>query len=525
LLKRSAKRSADLLFLKHQTVDRRDFHDRIWRSENGKGKPSRRPSSPDYARFVEWSGSASTGKKLPSFRTAPTPSSRLWTPARLVRDLLRSARVLRLNRGVVVSCSVRKPCRILYICYASPTHTRLGPARRHYHVLDQLCRFYDVHLLSLGAPSEAAVFAREFGGRIRGYTLAPRSGSPGRTFARKAWRTLTGRCDFLPAQEPALQRLCVEITSTQSFDAILLSIVLLRRLPLPAGVPIIGDTHNVEFDVFRRMAARSDSVPHRHYARWQWPSMRREEQWCGRNVDLVLATSNRDRQVFETELGLKKVAVIPNGIDLAEFAASASPPQPATVVFSGLMSYYPNAQAVRWFLDAIFPIVRQKLPHVLLVVAGAAPPRWLRESAGDHLEVTGRVADMRPYLARAAVVVAPLLIGGGTRVKILEAAAMGKPVVSTSLGAEGLDLRHGESILLADEPQAFAAHVISLLEDPQRAARIGTNARSHVAEHFDWNRIGERVSRLLHARLQLAPRHDARNLPGEPLLKQVAHAS
>jgi glycosyltransferase involved in cell wall biosynthesis len=425
----------------------------------------------------------------------------------------------------VVSCSVRKACRILYICYASPTHTRLGPARRHYHVLDQLCRFYDVHLLSLGAASEATVSAREFAGRIRGYHFAPRSGSSGRTFARKTWRTLTGRCDFLPAHETALQRLCAEITSTQSFDAIVLSNVLLRRLPLPGGVPIIGDTHNVEFDVFRRMAARCDSVAHRHYARWQGPSMRREEQWCGRNVDLVLATSNRDRQVFETELGLTNVAVIPNGIDVAEFAASASPPQPATVTFSGLMSYYPNQQAVRWFLDAVFPIVRQKVPCAKLVVAGAAPPRWLRDRAGDHLEVTGRVADVRPFLARAAVVVAPLLIGGGTRVKILEAAAMGKPVVSTRLGAEGLDLADGASVLLADEAQQFAGHVISLLGDPQRAARIGARARSHVAEHFDWNRIGERVSRLLHARLQLAPRPDVRDLPDEPLRKPVAHAS
>jgi glycosyltransferase involved in cell wall biosynthesis len=425
-----------------------------------------------------------------------------------------------------VSCSVRKGCRILYICYASPAHTRLGPARRHYHVLDQLCRFYDVDLLSLGAPSDATVLAREFGGRIRGYAFAPRSGGAGRTFARKAWRTLTGRCDFLPAQEPALRRLCLEITSTQSFDAILLSNVLLRRLPLPAGVPIVGDTHNVEFDVLRRMAARSDSVPHRHYARRQWPAMRREEQWCGRNVDLVLATSSRDREMFETELGLKNVEVIPNGIDLAEFAASASPPQPATtVVFSGLMSYYPNQQAVRWFLDAIFPIVRQKLPRATFVVAGAAPPRWLRQIAGDHVEVTGRVADMRPYLGRAAVVVVPLLIGGGTRVKILEAAAMGKPVVSTTLGAEGLDLRHGESILLADEPAAFAARVIALLEDPQRAARIGRNAHRHAAERFDWNRIGEQVGRLLHARLQLAPRHDVRDLPAGSLLAQVAPAS
>jgi polysaccharide biosynthesis protein PslH len=425
---------------------------------------------------------------------------------------------------MALSRCARSASRILYVCYAAPAHARLGPARRHYHILEQLCRFYDVHLLSLGDASEAEIFARELGTGVDGYTFVPRRGGTARTFVRKAWRTLTGRCDFLPVHERALRRACAEITSTQSFDAVLLSILLLRRLPLPAGVPIVGDTHNAEFDVCRRMAALSDSVPHRQYAKRQWPAMRREEQWCGRHVDLVLATSSRDRQVFDTELGLTNVAVIPNGIDLAEFAAPATPPEPATIVFSGLMSYYPNQQAVRWFLEAILPLVRQELPHAKLVVAGAAPPRWLLEKAGNHLEVTGRVPDMRPYLARATVIVAPLLIGGGTRVKILEAAAMGKPVVSTTLGAEGLDLHDGESILLADRPEAFARHVISVLEDPLLARRIGTNGRSHVAEHFDWNRIGERVSRLLQARFGLTARPATRDGAPEVLLAEAANA-
>jgi glycosyltransferase involved in cell wall biosynthesis len=418
-----------------------------------------------------------------------------------------------------VSRVARRASRILYICYASPAHARLGPARRHYHILDQLCRFYDVHLLSLGSGSDAEVFAREFGTRIAGYAFAPRSGGAARTFVRKAWRTLAGRCDFLPVHEPALRRLCAEITSAQSFDAILLSILLLRGLPLPRGVPIVGDTHNAEFDVFRRMAAMSDSLLHRQYATRQWRAMRREEQRCGDAVDMVLATSNRDRDVFETELGLNNVVVIPNGIDLAEFVAPSPPPDPATIVFSGLMSYYPNEQAMRWFLDAIFPVVRRKLPHARLVIAGAAPPRWLIDRADDRIEVTGRVPDIRPYLARAMVVIAPLLIGGGTRVKILEAAAMGKPVVSTTVGAEGLDLRDGDSILLADDPPSFADHVISLLEDPARAARIGGNGRRHVAEHFDWDRIGERVSRLLHARLGLTARPDVRDTRRELLIQ------
>jgi glycosyltransferase involved in cell wall biosynthesis len=364
-------------------------------------------------------------------------------------------------------------------------------------VLDQLARFYDVHFLCVGDGREAEAFACHFGDRVQGFTFVPRSAGLRRRHARKLWRTLLGRCDFLPALEPALQQACARVTGAHTFDAIVLSSVLLRALPLPEDVPIVGDTHNVEFDVLRRTAAHADRALLRHYARRQWPAMRREERRCGETVDLVLATSVRDRHVFERELGLRRVAVVPNGIDLAEFAPSTREPVPDTILFSGLMSYFPNQQAVRWFLREVFPTVLRHRAGVRLVVAGADPPRWLTALAGPHLEVTGRVADMRPFVARAAVVVAPLRIGGGTRVKILEALAMARPMISTTLGAEGLDLAHGTSALLADDATAFADAILAVLGDPLLAGRLGACGRRHVVEHFDWNRIGDGARTLL----------------------------
>src|SRR4051812_8740731 len=396
--------------------------------------------------------------------------------------------------------------RVLYIAYASPVPSKLGPARRHYHVLEQLARFYNVHFLCVGESSEVEAFARQFGDRVDGFTFAPRSTGVRRRHARKLARTLMGRCDFLPALEPALQQACARVTSTHAFDAIVLSSVLLRSLPLPKHVPIVGDTHNVEFDVLRRTAAHADRVLLRQYARRQWPAMQREERRCGESVDLVLATSVRDRQVFEHELGLRRVAVVPNGIDLAEFAPSTRGPGPDTILFSGLMSYFPNQQAVRWFLRDVFPTVLRRRPGARLIVAGADPPRWLTALAGPNLEVTGRVPDIRPFVARAAVVVAPLLIGGGTRVKILEALAMARPIVSTSLGAEGLDLASGESALLADDAAGFADAVVAVLGDPQLAERLGCCGLLHVTTCFDWNRIGEQARTLLASTIGLRAR-------------------
>jgi len=401
------------------------------------------------------------------------------------------------------------PARVLYVAYAAPTPSRLGPARRHYYILDQLSRFYDVHLVSLGEPADADVCARCFGDRVRQLSFASKTGGTGRKFARKLGRTLAGRCDFLPVLEPGLRRLCSTVTSTRSFDAIFLSGVLLRGLPLPNDVPLIADTHNVEFDVLRRTAALSDSVLLRQYARRQWRATRREEQRCGRGVDLLLATSERDRFIFERELQISHSAVIPNGIDLTEFASPYLAPEAGTLVFSGLMSYYPNQQAVRWFLDAVFPLVLRQAPAARFVVAGASPPAWLRARASSRVDVTGEVPAVQPYLERAQVVVVPLMIGGGTRIKVLEALAAGRPVVSTSIGAEGLDLPDGESILIADDAQSFADRVVQLLSSPSLAAQIVDSGRRHVVHRFDWNRIGERLRDVLETRIGLSARAHA----------------
>ena len=393
--------------------------------------------------------------------------------------------------------------RILYISGTPLVPSKLGPARRNHHILQQLSRFYETVVLTVGLPTDARSIVSSCSGLVADVIVVPaRHESPSKVL-RKLWRTATGRCDFLPVLEPALRTACAEIATRQSFDAIVLSSVLLRKLPLPESARVVADTHNVEFDVHRRTAASADSVLRRLYAACQCPSTRWEERRSGTRVHLLMATSTRDRDLFERELELPHVAVIPNGIDLAEFQPAAARERWPIILFSGLMSYYPNQQGIRWFLDSVFPSVLRQVPEAKLVVAGAAPPAWLRSRQNKSVEVTGRVADMRPYIAGARVVIAPLMIGGGTRVKILEAQAMAKPVVSTSLGAEGLAQRHDESILIGDDAASFAGHVVRLLTDPTAAARVAHNGRRHVVDHFDWDRIGVELNGLLDARLGL----------------------
>src|SRR5215470_17924733 len=147
---------------------------------------------------------------------------------------------------------MKPPGRILYITHASPVPAKIGPSRRHYHILDQLLRFYEVHLLSLGTPEQERLFAATLGSRVSRFNFAYPRHRGAHKFLRKVWRTARRECDFVPVHEPNLRRACWELTSTDHFDAVVLSTVLLRDLPLPNGIPVVGDTHNVEFDVLNR---------------------------------------------------------------------------------------------------------------------------------------------------------------------------------------------------------------------------------------------------------------------------------
>lgn len=395
--------------------------------------------------------------------------------------------------------------RVLYISYTSPVPSKIGPSRRHYHILSQLLRFFDVQVLSIGRRGEPALFEKEFGDKVIDFDYAVSERPPAFKYICKSWLTLTRRCDFLPARNRTLRELCRLVTASHRFDAIILSGSLLNRLPLPSDVPIVADTHNVESDVLARTSMLAETFGRRMYAKIQARPTFREEKRCALRADLLLATSERDKTTFQRLMNIRNVEVIPNGVDVTEFHPINGFGRPGEILFTGLMSYFPNQQAIRWFLEEVFPRVRSVIPTARLIVAGADPPQWLLRRRSSALVVSGAVPDMRPYFQDARVVIAPLKIGGGTRVKILEAQAMARPVVSTTLGAEGLDTR-SSSIVLADDPDSFATHVIRLLSDDRLALQLATKGRQIVEKEYDWDRIGESLAAILSERIGLKPK-------------------
>lgn len=261
------------------------------------------------------------------------------------------------------------------------------------------------------------------------------------------------------------------------------------------SLPTVFDTHNLLTRLYERLARTAPDPLRRAYLALQWSRMARFEPAVLRAAGQVLVCSDAERELVHT-WGVDGAMVVPNGVDVASYAAiprrSREPGEPLAILFTGGLAYPPNAEGVRWFIGEVLPEVRRLVPRSRLTVVGKGAPRWLFElGRPGEIEFTGWVDDVRPWLARSDVSVVPLHVGGGTRIKILEAMAAGVPVVSTRIGAEGIAARDGESIVLADDAAAMARAIAELAGSLGRSAAIASAAAALVAGRYDWSRVVE----------------------------------
>ena len=279
----------------------------------------------------------------------------------------------------------------------------------------------------------------------------------------------------------------------------------LRRVSDPPRPRVVFDDHNAEYMLQKRAFLTDVRRPRRWlgaaYSFVQWQKLVAYERHICRAADRVVAVSEVDRAALRRLLPGIAVTVIPNGVDLAFYRPHVVPPLadlgPHALVFTGKMDYRPNVDAVLWFADAVLPLVLAQVPDAHFYVVGQQPhARLAALAAHPAITLTGRVPDTRPYIAAAAVYVVPLRIGGGTRLKVLEAMAMGQAIVSTRLGCDGFDFTDGGEVCFADDPAAFAATVLRLFADRAAAAALGQAARATVETHFGWDAIVPRLEAL-----------------------------
>lgn len=281
-----------------------------------------------------------------------------------------------------------------------------------------------------------------------------------------------------------------ELLASESYDAIICDFLLTAAVvPWELPCPKVLFTHNVEAVIWERHWRVSRNPLFKLISWREYRTMARIERLYLQKADHVLTVSDSDRDYFLKIIAPQKITTIPTGVDIDYFTpTSTGSGQPDTLVFTGSMDWLPNEDAILYFAEKILPAVQARVPGVKLRVVGRKPsPRVQALASGNScIEVTGTVPDIRPHLESACVYVVPLRIGGGTRIKIFEAMAMGKAVVSTSIGAEGLPVTHGENILLADKPEDFAESVVRLLANANERDRLAIAARKLVENYYSW---------------------------------------
>ncbi|MDT5262164.1 MAG: polysaccharide biosynthesis protein PslH [Acidobacteriota bacterium] len=264
------------------------------------------------------------------------------------------------------------------------------------------------------------------------------------------------------------------------------------NVPHALPVPTVLFQHNVEAMIWKRHYEVQTHPLKKAYLYGQWRKAFAYERAACRRFDMVVTVSRDDTETITRDYGVTNVSDVPTGVDTEFFRpVEGVSVEPDSLVFTGSMDWLPNEDAIQFFTREIMPLIRERRPEVKLTVVGRKPYASLLELSkrDPSIIVTGRVEDVRPFMERAAAYIVPIRIGGGTRLKIYEAMAMEKPVVSTTVGAEGLPVRDGQDLLIADTPRAFADAVVRVLTDAELARKLGERSASTVREQFGWDKV------------------------------------
>jgi sugar transferase (PEP-CTERM/EpsH1 system associated) len=375
-----------------------------------------------------------------------------------------------------------------------------GGKLRTWHVMRHLAARHDITYLSFCDPGQPAADHEGMSAVCAHLHTVPRTDPPKGTpqFYLDAARYLVDRVPYGVAKyrSSAFSNVLAGLLEQHRFDAIVCDfLVPIVNLPAQLPCPALLFTHNVEAEIWRRHAEHATNPVSRYLLGQQWRRMLRFERDALARFDLALAVSEIDRETFQRLYpdALRTPAhVVQTGVDTTYFVPSPAPVRRAHLVFTGSMDWLPNEDGMQYFVRDILPRIRQVEPEATLSIIGRAPtPAVSRLALDAGIEVTGRVDDVRPHIAAGAVYVVPLRIGGGTRLKIFEAMSMGKAVVSTTVGAEGLPVTPGRNILIADEPARFAQAVVHMIRDVDARRSVEAEARRIVVERYDWSAVAE----------------------------------
>lgn len=371
-----------------------------------------------------------------------------------------------------------------------------GGAARMHGLMQGLARRHEVAVLALLSPDQTQwidVQLAATSAYSRRVHVIVNDHEPQGERARRALqlRTLASPHSFERATHlhAGLQAALDRMTAAVAYDVIMVEFAMMVYYRFPHGATVVLDEHNIEYDLRRRMFESGGRGLRGLHNYLEFVKLRCEEQGAWRRAAGVVVTSARDEGFVRHAAPGTRTAVVPNAVDTERFApdGAGGAGEPGLIAFSGSNHYYPNAEGLQYFLREVFPLVQRARPDAHVAVVGYSPPELVREWASADVQFKGVVPDLRPELGRARAIIAPLLSGGGTRLKVLEALALGKAVVSTTVGAEGIELVPERDLLIGDTAERFAAQLVRVLADDALAARLGAAGRAVVQERYDWS--------------------------------------
>ena len=385
--------------------------------------------------------------------------------------------------------------RVIFLCLYPPSPPVDGGRIRTFNILKQVASRHAATLLCFEHPLSREADIQKLSELCEDVIGVLRPGQPRRDLAHRLLRSLSYRpAGLQPWWSHCMAQRVGALVDTQQFELVHVDQILLAQYsPNFPPLPWVLTHHNVEGIAQQRAIESSLDqsllrgwLRRREHARWV-----RYEIHMSQRANAIVTVSEQDAAYFRRHVRLTSIVTAPNGVDVSSFRPVDRKPQTNRLLFTGSMDYPPNVDAATWFCQEIFPLIQRERNDLEVWIVGRNPaPEVSRLAQIPGVVVTGAVPDTRPYYEEALVFFVPLRMGGGTRLKILESMSMGIPVISTTIGCEGISVQAGQDLLVADAPQAFAEAVLRLATNTALANQLARNARRLVELSYDWNLIG-----------------------------------
>ncbi|MHB0999872.1 MAG: glycosyltransferase family 4 protein [Armatimonadota bacterium] len=391
--------------------------------------------------------------------------------------------------------------KILFLTQISPYPPSNGGAIKTYNILKGLGSKHDIRLLMFIRRDEELDSIPHLSTFCRSVHTCMIKRSGAKNILHAVHSILTNNSFIITRDShPGMKEKIIDLLEWKPDIIYADHLQMFQFVPQPAPCPVVLDNHNVEWRIIERFASTARSPAQRIFASSEWKRLRDYEINACKTAGLVLTVTAQDREILESNgVPSGKVLDLPIGVDTERFKQIDLQPESSKILSIGTMSWPPNIDSINYFISTIYPMIRREKPDTTFTIAGANPPAEI-VSIGQKdksVNVTGYIDDIMTVAEDTAVFVVPLRIGSGMRVKILDAMALGLPIVTTSIGCEGIAVNDGEHLLMADTPDDFAKSVLRILHDPSLRSRLGTAGRSLVEQQYSWPPIIDKLDKAI----------------------------